>query len=156
MLLLTAALAGLVAGGITQYFGAQDASSWLYIASVWVVLIPTAAATARQLLRREIGVDLIAVLAMAGAVVLGEFLAGAIIAVMLTGGNALERFAAARAKRELAALIQRAPRIAHRRAGTNIVDVGVDDVVIGDLIVVKPGEIVPADGILVSGNAVLD
>jgi heavy metal translocating P-type ATPase len=156
LLLLTAALAGLAGGAITQYLGAQDASSWSYIASVWVVLIPTAVATARQLLKREAGVDLIAVLAMAGALALGEFLAGAIIAVMLTGGNALERFAAARARRELAALIQRAPRTAHRRAGSEIVDIGVDEVAIADLLVVKPGEVVPADGILTSGSAVLD
>ena len=78
------------------------------------------------------GVDLIAVLAMSGALALGEYLAGAIIAVMLTGGAALEHFAVARARRELSALLRRAPRIAHRRSGPDIIDVEIADVLIGD------------------------
>ena len=85
------------------------------------------------------GVDLIAGLAMTGALVLGEYLAGAILAVMLTGGTALERFAIARARRELSALVKRAPRTAHSRAGTDITDIGVDEVALGDLLVVETG-----------------
>jgi heavy metal translocating P-type ATPase len=139
-----------------QYLGARDASRWCYVASVCVVLIPTSIASARRLINREIGVDLIAVLAMAGAIALGEYLAGAIIAVMLTGGTALEEFAVARARRELTALIQRAPRTAHRRAGTDIIDIGIDEVTLADVLVVKPGEVVPVDGILTSQSAVLD
>ena len=68
---------------------------------------------------------------MGGALALGEYGAGAIIAVMLTGGTALERFAIARARRELSALLKRAPRIAHRRAGADIIDVEVAEVVLG-------------------------
>lgn len=154
--LLGAALAGLLSGAAAQYFGARDASTWSYIASICVVLIPTTVATARRLLNRETGVDLIAVLAMVGALALGEYLAGAIIAVMLTGGTALERFAVARARRELTALLQRAPRVAHRRAGTEIIDVDVDDVALADVLIVKPGEVIPVDGILLSASAVLD
>ncbi|HEX5208538.1 MAG TPA: heavy metal translocating P-type ATPase [Steroidobacteraceae bacterium] len=131
-------------------------SAWSYIASICVVLIPTAGATARRLLRGETGVDLIAVLAMTGALALEEYLAGAIIALMLTGGTALERFAVARARRELTALIRRVPRVAHRRAGADLIDVGVDEVILADVLVVKPGEVVPVDGILLSANAVLD
>ncbi|MDI1449035.1 heavy metal translocating P-type ATPase [Polyangium sp. 6x1] len=108
------------------------------------------------MLRRETGVDLIAVLAMAGALVLGEYLAGAIIAVMLTGGAALERFAVARARRELGALLERAPHTAHRRAGADIIDVDTAEVRLGDVLVVKPGEVVPADGIVSLGTAILD
>lgn len=154
--LLSGALAGLLSGAVTQFLGARDASTWSYIASICIVLIPTAIASARRLLEREMGVDVIAVLAMVGALALGEYLAGAIIAVMLTGGTALERFAVARARRELTALIRRAPRVAHRRAGTDIIDVGVDDVALADVLIVKPGEVVPADGILLSASAVLD
>jgi heavy metal translocating P-type ATPase len=154
--LLSAALAALLIGAVAQYLGAQDASTWSYIASTCVVLIPTAIAAARRLLKRDLRVDLIAVLAMAGALALGEYLAGAIIAVMLTGGTALERFAVARARRELTALISRAPRIAHRRAGTDVIDVGIEEVAVGDVLVVKPGEVVPADGMMISASAVLD
>jgi len=150
------ALAALLSGALAQYFGAQGASTWSYIACIGVVLVPTIIATARRLLAREMGVDLIAVLAMMGALALEEYLAGAIIAVMLTGGTALERFAVARARRELTALIRRVPRTAHRRAGANIIDTAVDEVALADVLVVKPGEVIPVDGILLSPNAVLD
>jgi heavy metal translocating P-type ATPase len=108
------------------------------------------------LLRRETGVDLIAILAMGGALLLREYLAGAIISVMLTGGAALEHFAIARARRELSALLKRAPRIAHRRVGADITDVDVAEVGIGDVLLVKPGEVVPADGIVGPESALLD
>jgi heavy metal translocating P-type ATPase len=101
-------------------------------------------------------VDIIAVLSMTGALALGEYLAGTIIAVMLTSGTGLERFAVARAKRHLAALLERAPRVAHRRGEGDLVDVAVDEVVPGDVLVVKPGEVLPVDGIIDSGTAVLD
>ena len=154
--LLATALVGLIAGGILYLSGAQSPARWAFAVSVTAVLIPTAISTVRRLLRRDMGVDLIAVLAMTGALVLGEYFAGAILAVMLTGGTALERFAVARARRELSALVKRAPRIAHRRAGTDLLDVGVDEVAVGDLLVVKPGEVVPVDGIVGSETAVLD
>lgn len=154
--LLAAALVGLVVGGVLYLMGARSLGRLAFVSSVIVVLIPTVISTVRRLLRGEIGVDLIAVLAMAGALALGEYLAGAIIALMLTGGNALERFAVSRARRELSALIKRAPITAHRRAGDDIIDIGVNEVALGDLLVVKPGEVIPVDGIVSSGNAVLD
>jgi heavy metal translocating P-type ATPase len=156
VVLLATAILGLAVGGTSYLVGAAGLSRWAYGLSVSVVLIPTAVSTVRRLLNREMGVDLIAVLAMTGALVLGEYLAGAILAVMLTGGTALERFAIARARRELSALVKRAPRTAHRRAGTDITDIGVDEVAVGDLLVVKPGEVVPVDGVVSSGSAVLD
>ncbi|MDE2052586.1 MAG: heavy metal translocating P-type ATPase, partial [Gammaproteobacteria bacterium] len=100
--------------------------------------------------------DVIALLAMAGALLLGEYLAGAVIAVMLTGGSALEQYAIGRARRELSALISRAPRIAHRRQGEAFVDVPVEEVSLGEVLIVKPGEVVPVDGIVSRGSAVLD
>lgn len=87
---------------------------------------------------------------------LGEYLAGAIVALMLTGGASLEHFAVARARRDLSALVRRAPRGAHRRVGPDLVDVDIEEVGLGDLLVVKPGEVVPADGIVASSTAVLD
>jgi len=146
--LLVAAVAGLAVGVLVN--------RWFLAAATVLVLVPTLVSAVRGLLRRDTGVDLIAVLAMAGALALGEYLAGAIIAVMLTGGTALENFAVARARRELSALLKRAPRITHRRSGEDIVDVSVDDVALGDVLVVKPGEVVPADGVVTTSTAVLD
>ena len=74
--------------------------------------MPLALSVLRSLLRRDVGVDAIALVAMAGALALGEYLAGAVIALMLAGGNALEEAANRRARRELTALVERAPRVA--------------------------------------------
>ncbi|NVB78349.1 MAG: heavy metal translocating P-type ATPase [Kofleriaceae bacterium] len=153
---LGAALAGLALGGGLYIADAHQAARWVWAATTTVVLVPTLASVLRGLWRRETGVDLIAVLAMGGALALGEYLAGTIIALMLTGGGALEQFAVARARRELSALLERAPRAAHRRVGAEIVDVDVAAVALGDQLVVKPGEVVPADGIVSAGSAVLD
>lgn len=153
---LGTALLGLAIGGLLHIADASSAGRVAWVATTFIVLIPTIVTVLRGLLRRETGVDIIAVMAMVGALLLGEYLAGAIIAVMLTGGTSLERFAVARARRELSALLKRAPRIAHRRSGTDVVDVDVDQVVLGDLLVVKPGEVAPADGILASDDAILD
>jgi heavy metal translocating P-type ATPase len=150
------ALVGLGVGGLLHFANAEAAGRWTWAGTTTVVLVATTVSVAKALLRRETGVDLIALLAMVGALVLGQYLAGAIIAVMLTGGSALERFAIARARRELNALLSRAPGTAHRRAGADIVDVDIADVVLGDVLLVKPGEVLPADGILSSSNAVLD
>jgi heavy metal translocating P-type ATPase len=155
-LLLGAALLGLVIGGFLHALDAPAMGRWIWAGATAIVLVPTLISSVRDLLRRETGVDVIAVLAMAGALLLGEFLAGAIIALMLTGGSALERFAVARARRELTALLERAPRTAHRRTGSDITTVDVAEVRIGDQLLVKPGEVVPADGVLVTTTAVLD
>jgi heavy metal translocating P-type ATPase len=106
--------------------------------------------------RREPGVDLIALLAMASALAVDEGLAAMIVAVMLTGGHSLEAFAAHRARSDLASLLERAPRIAHRRVGETWQEVPVDDLAAGDLVLVRAGEIVPVDGVLTGGRAVLD
>ncbi len=152
---LVVALTGLAAGAALHVAG-TTLDRWAWAATNAVVLVPTVVSAVRGLLRRETSVDLIAVLAMTGALVLGEYLAGAIIAVMLTGGAALEHFAVARARRELSALLKRAPRVAHRRSGADFVDVAIAEVKLGDILVIKPGEVVPADGIVSSGTAMLD
>ncbi len=153
---LGAALLGLATGLVMRAFGAQAASRIAFAVVTGLVLTTAAASVGRRLWRRELGVDVIAILAMAGALLLGQYLAGAIIAVMLTGGAALEQYAIARARRELTALVSRAPRIAHRLQGEQFSDIPVDRVALGDALIVKPGEVVPVDGIISSGGAVLD
>jgi len=110
----------------------------------------------RGLRRGTLGVDVIALLAILGALVLHQHLAGVIIALMVAGGSALEEFAAARARRELAALLGRTPRVAHRRDGDAVTDIPVDAIVAGDLLLVKPGETVPVDGLIAGNTATLD
>jgi heavy metal translocating P-type ATPase len=119
--------------------------------TVWLVV-----EIGRERRAKRPGVDVIAVLAMGGAVLLGEYLAGAIIAWMLMTGRSLEDQADTRARRELTALIAAAPRTASRRVGDTVEEVAVGDVAVGDLLLVKPGTTVPVDGALTSEQAVLD
>ncbi len=146
---------GIVAGGILWLTGATHASGIAWAATAAFVLAPLTWSVGRALVRRDVGVDAIALVAIASALALGEYLAGAVVALMLAGGNALEEFAAGRARRELTSLLSRAPRQAHRRRGDALEEVAVDDVVPGDVVVVRPGEVVPVDG-LVDGEAVID
>ncbi|MGZ4108735.1 MAG: heavy metal translocating P-type ATPase, partial [Actinomycetota bacterium] len=109
-----------------------------------------------DLLKRETGVDLIALLAMVFALAFGQYLAGAVIALMLSSGRALEAYADARARRELSSLLARAPRTVHRYEDGELRSVDVELVQPGDLLLVKPGEVLPVDGLLAGAAAVLD
>lgn len=155
-LLLAIAVLGLAAGGVAWALGSLGLATYLWGAVTAIVLARTLVEVTAGFLRRELGVDLIAVLAMAGSLALGEWLAGAIIAVMVTGGSSLERFAAGRARRELSALLERAPRMAHVWRDDALVDVDPKLVASGDRLLVRPGEVVPVDGILQSEAGVLD
>ena len=121
-----------------------------------MTLIPLTWSVLRTLMHGDVGVDAIALVAMVGALALGEYLAGAVIALMLSGGNALEAAAGRRARRELTALLERAPRIAHRRQDEKIEEVAVGEIAVGDRIVVRAGEVVPVDGAVQSERAVID
>ena len=108
--------------------GHQRGADIVWAALVAVLLVPLCVSVARTLLRGDVGVDAIALIAMGGALALGEYLAGAVIALMLAGGNALEERAGGRARRELTALVSRAPRRAARVTGETLEDVPVEDV----------------------------
>jgi heavy metal translocating P-type ATPase len=150
------ALGGILAGGVLALLVSSAAADAVWAATVAFMLVPLTWSVARSLLRGDIGVDVIALLAMAGALALGEYLAGAVIALMLAGGNALEAFAAGRARRELTALIERAPRTAHRRTGEGWEEIPVEAVEVRDTLLVRAGEVVPTDGVIVGERAVID
>ncbi|MFI5008897.1 MAG: heavy metal translocating P-type ATPase [Solirubrobacterales bacterium] len=150
------ALSGILAGGVLALLVSSAAADAVWAATVAFMLVPLTWSVARSLWRGDIGVDVIALLAMAGALALGEYLAGAVIALMLAGGNALEAFAAGRARRELTALIERAPRTAHRRTRESWEDIPVEAVEVRDTLLVRAGEVVPTDGVIVGERAVID
>ena len=100
--------------------------------------------------------DVIVLLAMGGALILHEYLAGAVIALMVAGGRGLEDFAVSRARSELSALLRRTPRIVHRYEEDVIMSAEIKTVRCGDVLMVKPGEVVPMDGIVVATAAVLE
>ena len=95
----------------------EAAADGFWAATTALLLVPLTISVVRSLLQRDVGVDAIALVSMAGALALGEYLAGAVVALMLAGGNALEERANRRAARELTALVERAPRTALVRRG---------------------------------------
>jgi heavy metal translocating P-type ATPase len=155
-LLAGIALAGILAGGLVRLAGLDGAAGALWALTTAVVLAPLVLTVLACLRRGELGVDLIALLAMVGSLALGEYLAGAVIALMLSGGQALEAFAGARARRELTALLERAPRAVHRYEDGLLTSPAIEEVSPGDLLLVKPGEVVPVDGLVEEEAAVLD
>jgi heavy metal translocating P-type ATPase len=109
-----------------------------------------------NLLRREFGSDLLAGLSIVTSVFLGEYLAGALVILMLSGGEALEAYAVSSASSVLKALAKRMPSVAHRKAGTSFEEIALDQVAVGDLLEVLPHEICPVDGTVMEGRGVMD
>jgi heavy metal translocating P-type ATPase len=115
----------------------------------------------RDLASGRFGVDAVALLSMSAALLLGEPLAGCVVAIMYAGGNVLEDFAVGRAERDLKSLVDRAPRIAHRisSSGYNsstVEDIEIGSVAVNDRLIVRGGEVIPVDGTIVSATATLD
>ena len=154
---LGAASAPRVAGAVGRVIGADVIADalWLVAASVGALIVVRSVIAGLR--RRRPGVDVIALLALAGAVAIGEHAAAAMVSVMLATGQLLEARASRRAERELSALVARIPTVAHCRTGDgHFVDVPISQIGPGDVLVVRPGEIVPIDGRVVEGAAVLD
>ncbi len=109
-----------------------------------------------SLRRGEIGLDIVAALSMTAALLFGEALAAIVVALMYAGGQNLESFAERRARREMTALLDRVPRTAMRHRDGALEEVSLDAVVPGDRLFVRQGDVVPVDGTVASGVAVLD
>ncbi len=156
MVLAAVALAMVGLGGLLYLVGQQDLGLAVWTLTTIAGIVPAAWFVAADVRHHRLGVDVVALLALVGTLAVAEPLAGAVITVMLATGRALEGWAGGRARRELGALLQRAPRSAHRYGGDGVIDVDLDAVVPGDLVLVKPGEVVPLDGRVERGVAVLD
>jgi heavy metal translocating P-type ATPase len=154
--LLLIALAGLLLGGVAAAFGRSEWASWCWAGGTIPVVLGLLFSIIREFLAGRLGVDAVAFVSMSGALLLGQNLAGIVIAIMYAGGNILEDFAVARAERDLRSLIDRAPKIAHRRVASTIADVPIEQVAIGDDILVRAGEVIPVDGAITSPVATLD
>jgi heavy metal translocating P-type ATPase len=154
--ILLAVFCAVLIGATLTLFKRTQLADLSWAVAVLIALVPLGVSVFRDLLRRETGVDLIALLAMAGSLVLGQYLAGAVIGLMLSGGQALERYASSRARRELTSLIARAPRTVHRYENSELASRDIAEVRPGDRLLVKSGEILPVDGVVVAPLAVLD
>jgi len=154
--LVVLTVGALASGGMAWLAGWRDVADWCWIAGTLVALTPAVLWVLAGLRRGRAGVDVIAVLSLVGTLLVGEYIAGALIAVMLAGGRALEAAAERRASHDLRALLEHAPRFARRRVGTEVSVIPLDEVGIDDLLLVGPGEVVPVDGRIADSVAVLD
>jgi heavy metal translocating P-type ATPase len=146
-------LTGLVAGVIPS---ATNARPLIWTAGLYLLGIPLLFRTGRGLLHLRFNADLVAGLAILAAMLMSQPFAGLVIVLMQTGGEALEHYAERRASAAVRALEADAPRIAHRRANGGLEDVPVDAISIGDLLLVRPGEMVPCDGVVREGRSQVD
>jgi heavy metal translocating P-type ATPase len=156
-LLAAIAVLAIAAGFVLHAAGAGTAGHQVWRTAVALLAVELGLEVIRTVVAdRHLGVDTIALVAMVGALTLGEELAGAVVGLMFSGGTALEAAASRRARRELTQLVRRAPRVAQRRLGGGLEQVPVDALRVGDVVVVRSGEVVPVDGTLVSSEAVVD
>jgi len=151
------ALAAIAAGGLLYLIGEGAAGQTVWGIAVGVLAAELTVEVVRTVVvEHSLGVDTIALVAMVGALILGEELAGAVIGLMFSGGASLEVIASRRARRELTALIQRAPKTAQLRVDGGLEEVSVEQVKTGDVVLVRTGEVVPVDGTVMSPEAVVD
>lgn len=144
---------------VLQFGGQQNAAQW--IASTFIVLVILWVGTdmIRDLLRGHTGLDILAVVSMVATLLVGEYIAGLIVVLMITGGEALEDYAQARAKKNLTDLLNRTPQIALRvtdQESGEVEEVAIDEVAVGDVLLVRPSEQVPVDWELESDQASID
>ncbi len=147
---------GLV-GLVLQFSDLPHLATWIVGGFALLIAAWKAVSMVRDLLGGTFGLDVLAVVAITATVIVGEYWAALIVALMLAGGEALEDYASARAHREVTALLERAPRFAHRANATGeFIEVPITEVVVGDLVMVRPGEVVPVDGLLEGDAAAFD
>jgi len=154
--ILLLSLAGLLSGLGLYFAGRPDMASIAWMVGVLPALVALLIEILRSIGRGEVGLDIVAALSMTAALVFGETLAAAVVAVMYSGGTFLEGFAEGRARREMHALLSRVPRTATRHRNGGLEDVPLDEIVPGDRLLIRQGDVVPVDGRLTSETAFVD
>jgi heavy metal translocating P-type ATPase len=136
--------------------GSPDEATLIWSAGLAVTGLPVAWRTLRGMASGRFAADLVAMLAIVAALLLGQPLAGLIVVLMQTGGEALERYAEGRASRAVRELEAAAPRLAHRVTPAGVEDISADDVLVGDELLVRPGELIACDAIVLEGRSHVD
>ena len=151
-----AALFGGLVGLMAWFTAGRETAELIWLAAVVIVGAPVLVRTGRSVLRGHFATDVVAALAIATAIALRQPLAGLVVVLMQTGGEALERYAEGRASAAVRALEDAAPRTAHRLHEHGETEIAVDAIVVGDRLLVRPGDVVPCDGEVEEGESELD
>lgn len=156
IILLFLALAGLIVGLGARLAGYGDLSVMILAAGVLPVLAALVVEIVISLGKGEVGLDIVAALSMSAALLFGETLAAAVVALMYSGGTFLEGFAEGRARQEMSDLLSRVPRISVRHRNGGLEEIPIEDIRPGDLLLIRQGDTAPVDGTLESDQALLD
>ncbi|HSX26522.1 MAG TPA: heavy metal translocating P-type ATPase [Chlamydiales bacterium] len=151
------ALVGLLAGAVLRFgFGLVELSQWVWFVVLVVGGLPIVYGTVKGMLKGEFASDIVAMLAIITAILTEQAFAGAVVVLMQSGGEAIESYGLRRASSSLTALLQRAPRIARRKKGNQLEEISAEEVQVNDLLIVRPGDLIPVDGTIVEGTAEID
>src|SRR6516164_3674835 len=148
-----------IAVSLALRYALGQAAHW-YDLPLYAVLVigglPLLVDLGKKLVARDFGSDLLAGVSIVSAALLGEYLVACIVILMLSGGEALEQFATRRASSILAALSRRMPNIAHRNTQTGLADIRIDEIAVGERLVVLPHELCPVDAVVIDGHGWMD
>ncbi len=149
------AFLGLMAGILLFFLGQKQIAHYIWFATLILGGAPIVFKTIRGMFQGQFAADIVAMLAIVTAVIMNQDFAGAIVVLMQSGGEAIEKYGLGRASSSLNALLQRAPRTA-RRKNAEIVEIDVKDVKVGDILIVRQGDLIPVDGTITQGEAEID
>lgn len=153
---LLTAMVGVVALILEFGFHQNQWAFWLVSIVGGIMTISMLIGMIKTLRSGKYGVDILAITAIVATLLVGDYWASLVVLIMLTGGDSLEDYASHQASRELRSLLDNSPQVAHRIDGEEISELAIDEVQVGDLILVKPGELVPVDGRVVAGESSVD
>lgn len=149
-------LLGLIIGGFFFIIGKREVAHIVWYTTMIIGGAPIVLNTVRGMFRGQFAADIVAMLAIITAILMGQSFAGTIIVLMQSGGEAIEKYGLRRASSSLTALLERAPRIAHRKSDGRLEEVDVREIRVGDILVVRSGDFIPVDGTIVQGEAEID
>lgn len=147
---------GLLLGGFFHFAGDPELSRWIWYGTLILGGAPIVYQTLKGIFEGQFAADIVAMLAILAAIFLNQAFAGAVVVLMQSGGEAIEAYGLRRATSSLTALLKRAPRIARRKKDHGMEEINVHEVKIGDILVVRPGDLVPVDGTIVDGSVEID
>ena len=154
--ILLLAVIGLLGGLAVWFAGNPELAALIWTGGVAPALVALLVEILRSLRSGEVGLDIVAALSMSAALIFGETLAAAVVAVMYSGGTFLESFAEGRARREMHDLLSRVPRTATRHRNGELEEIPLQQIVPGDRLLIRQGDVVPVDGTLASDSAFVD
>lgn len=149
-------LLGLALGILFYLLERPDLADWVWLVTLILGGIPIVFQTIKGMFHGQFALDIVAMLAIITALLMGQVFAGAVVVLMQSGGEALEAYGLRSASSSLESLLARAPRFAFRKKGDTLDKIDVKEVVVGDVLMVRPGDLIPVDGTILSGTAEID